>query len=113
MDAEVLEEFVKSGDPARRAQEIEIQIVSRLHKHRHDPRFIALGKRLEELKDRLQAGLLSSIQYLKLLLDLARDVVQAEKGVDPEAERNQAKAALTELFEETRTAETGAAFTNG
>jgi len=55
MDAEVLE-FVKSGDPARRAQEIEIQIVSRLHKHRHDPRFIALGKRLEELKGRAQPG---------------------------------------------------------
>ena len=50
--------------------------------------------------------MLTSLAYLKLLLDLARDVLQAEKGVDPEEERNQAKAALSELFEETRTADT-------
>jgi len=34
--------------------------------------------------------------------------VQAEKQVDPEEERNKAKAALTELFHETRTAQTPA-----
>ncbi len=111
MDAEVLAEIIASGDPRgadQKAREIEVQLVARLRRHRSDPRFVALGRRLEELKDRLQQGILNSVEYLKLLLDLARDVLQAEKGVDPEEERRQAKAALTELFQETRTAETPA-----
>ena len=60
---------------------------------------------MEELKKRLEAGLLNSLEYLKLLLDLARDVVRAEKNVDPEEERRTARTALTELFEETRSAD--------
>jgi type I restriction enzyme R subunit len=106
MDARVLEEFVTTGDPGAKAREIEVKLVARLRRHSGNPRFVALGRRLEELKNRLQQGLLNSVEYLKLLLDLARDVLQAEKGVDPEEERRQAKAALTELFEETRTGET-------
>ena len=111
MDAEVLAEIIASGDPRgadQKAREIEVKLVARLRRHRSDPRFVALGQRLEELKDRLQQGILNSVEYLKLLLDLARDVLQAEKGVDPEEERRQAKAALTEIFEETRTTETPA-----
>jgi type I restriction enzyme R subunit len=106
MDAEVLQEFVASGDPEHKAREVEIKIIARLRRHKSDPRFIALGQRLEELKDRLQQGLLTSLEYLKLLLDLAREVLQAEKGVDTEQERDRAKAALTELFEETRGVDT-------
>ncbi|MCI0397747.1 MAG: HsdR family type I site-specific deoxyribonuclease [Chloroflexi bacterium] len=106
MDAEFLEEVVKAPDPAAKAQEIEFKISRRLQKHRDDPRFVKLGQRLEELKERLEAGILNSVEYLKLLLDLARDIVRAEKNVDPEEERRTAKAALTELFEETRNHET-------
>jgi type I restriction enzyme R subunit len=38
-----------------------------------------------------------------MLLEIAREVVQAEKEIDPVEERRSAKAALTELFYETRT----------
>jgi type I restriction enzyme R subunit len=65
-----------------------------------------LARWLEDLKNRLQQGFLNSVEYLKPLLDLARDVLRTEKGIDPEEERNRAKAALTELFQETRTADT-------
>ena len=109
MDAEVLAEIIAAGGPegaAKKAKELEIQLIARLRRHRNEPRFIALGQRLEDLKNRLQQGILNSVQYLKLLLELAREVLQAEKGVDPEEERNRAKAALTELFQETRTADT-------
>jgi type I restriction enzyme R subunit len=105
MDAEFIEELVASAD-ANRAKEIEIKIVKRLQQHKHKAKFIKLGQRLEELKDRLQQGVLTSLEYLKLLLDLARDVLRAEKDVDPEEERRTAKAALTELFEETRNEKT-------
>jgi type I restriction enzyme R subunit len=109
MDAEVLAEIIAAGGPEgakKKAKELEIQLIARLRRHRNEPRFIALGQRLEDLKNRLQQGILNSVQYLKLLLELAREVLQAEKGVDPEEERNRAKAALTELFQETRTADT-------
>ena len=106
MDAEVLKEILATDDAARKAREVEAKIVTRLRRHQDDPRFVALGRRLEALKDRLQQGLLTSLQYLKLLLDLAQEVLQAEKGVDTEEERQRARAALTELFQETRPANT-------
>ena len=34
------------------------------------------------------------------MLELAKEVVEAEKEVDPEEERDRAKEALTELFKE-------------
>ena len=51
----------------------------------------------------MEEGLLSSIDYLKKLLEIAREVVLAEKEVDTVEEQQDAIAALTELFEETRT----------
>ena len=41
-----------------------------------------------------------SLQFLKELLTLAREVVEAEQRVDPGDEQARAKAALTELFAE-------------
>lgn len=43
-----------------------------------------------------------SLDFLKELLTLAREVVEAEKAVDPVDEQAKAKAALTELFTEVR-----------
>ena len=98
LDPEVLESLALSGDP-RKAKEIEIQIAERLKRHAQDPRFIALGQRLEDLKARFEQGLLTSIEFLKMLLEIAREVVEAEEQVDPVDERQQAKAALSELFQ--------------
>ena len=98
MDPEVLESLALSGDP-RKAKEIEIQIAERLRRHAHDPRFVALGQRLEDLKARFEQGLMTSIEFLKMLLEIAREVVEAEEQVDPVDERQQAKAALSELFQ--------------
>ena len=51
-------------------------------------------------------ALLLSLEYLKELADLAREAVQAEREVVPEQEQDLGKAALTELFEGTRNADT-------
>ena len=40
------------------------------------------------------------------MLELAKEVVEAEKGVDPVEERDRAKEAFTELFNEAKTANT-------
>ncbi|RMD97096.1 MAG: type I restriction endonuclease subunit R, partial [Bacteroidetes bacterium] len=105
MDAEVLEEFLQ-GNPEKKSKEVEIRIIARLRKHQGNPKFVALGERLEKLRERHEQGLLHSIDFLKELLTLAKEVLQAEKQVDPEDERANAKAALTELFSEVRNKET-------
>jgi type I restriction enzyme, R subunit len=71
-----------------------------------NPRYRKLSERLEKLKEQHEAGQLHSIAFLKALLDLARDLVTAEKEVPQEEEEDRGKAALTELFEEVRTSET-------
>jgi type I restriction enzyme R subunit len=67
-----------------------------------DPRYLALSERLEALKERHERGQLYSIEFLKSLLDLATDLVQAEKETPPEEDEDRGKAALTALFEEVR-----------
>ncbi len=102
LDAEVLDAVLGAPDPGRKSKEIEIKVVNRLRRHLHDPRFKALGERLEALRQKHEQGLLVSIEFLKSLLDLARDVVEAERTTPPATPEERGKAALTELFEEAR-----------
>ena len=81
---------------------IEIKIAKRLRKHAGNPVFIQLGERLESLRRRHEQGLLTSMEFLKQLLELAREVVRAENETPPEVEEDQGKAALTELFQEVK-----------
>ena len=48
-------------------------------------------------------GLITSIEYLKHLVTLAKDVVSLEKKIQTEEEKNKARSALTELFLEIKT----------
>jgi type I restriction enzyme R subunit len=102
MDAEVLEGILDTKDPEKKSKEVEIKIIARLRKHKDNPAFVALGERLEKLRERHEQGLLHSIDFLKQLLELAREVVEAEHEVEPEDEQAKAKAALTELFTEVK-----------
>lgn len=105
MDAAVLEELLE--DPDRNIVEVEIKISSRLRRHGNDPKFVALSERLENLRLKHEQGLLASLDFLKQLIDLAKDVVEAEKvAPPPEVHEDEARAALTELFEEVRNGET-------
>jgi len=106
MDAEVFQGLIDAADPETKSREIEIKLIARLTRHKDNPQFVALGERLEKLKERHEQGLLHSLDFLKELLTLARDVVQAEHRVDPADEQDRAKAALTELFSEVKTGET-------
>jgi type I restriction enzyme, R subunit len=106
MDAEVLEEILLTKEPDKKSKEIEIKLVARLRKHKDNPIFVALGERLEKLKERHEQGLLHSLDFLKELLTLAKETVEAEKGVDAEDEQEKAKSALTELFMEVKNEKT-------
>jgi len=69
-------------------------------------RFKALSERLEQLKQKHEQGLLLRVDFLKALLDLARDVVAAEQAAEPIREEALGKAALTELFQEVKNEKT-------
>jgi len=100
MDADLLAEILELQDP-RKSQELELKIINRLCKHKDIPRFIELGRRLEALKERHEQGLLVNLAFIKQLLEIAREVVEAEKEIEP-VEELDGKAALTELFNEVR-----------
>lgn len=106
LDADLLEAVIGTPDPEKKAKEIEIKVSSRLRKHLNDPRFRPLGERLEDLKQKHDQGLLTSVEFLKDLLDLARDVVYAERSEPVIEKEEKGKAALTELFEEARNTDT-------
>jgi type I restriction enzyme R subunit len=106
MDADVLEDLLHDPEPDKKAKEVELKILRRLRKHGGEKQFIELGERLEALRDRHEQGLLHSVEYLKALTELAKDVVHAEREVVPEEEHDLGKAALTELFESTKTPDT-------
>ena len=105
-DADVIEAILDSPDPKKKSKEVEIKLTARLRKHLGNPRFKALSERLEALRDRHQAGQVESVKFLKELLDLAREVVAAEKETPPEEDEDRGKAALTELFEQVKNSET-------
>ena len=106
LDAEVLEEILNDLEPEKRAGEVEIKLIARLRKHLGNPTFVALGERLERIKERHEQGYSTSLEFLKEILALARDVLEAEKQVDLEEERDRAKEALTELFNEAKSKNT-------
>ena len=106
LNANLLEAVQGVPDPKKKSKEIEIKLAHRLRKHLHDPLFKALAERLEDLKNRHEQGLLTSVELLKELLHLAKDVVATEQIAPPIEEEDRGKAALTELFEEASNSDT-------
>lgn len=102
MDAELIDQFIQNNDVKKVTKKVEIDLVARIRKHSDNPKFVKLGEKLEELRLRHEQGLVNSIEFLKMLLNLAREAVAAEKEVVPEEEIDKGKAALTELFEGVR-----------
>jgi type I restriction enzyme R subunit len=81
-------------------------LVAKIRKHSNDVKFVKLGEKLEHLREKHEQGLLTSIEFLKLLLELAREAAEAEKETVPEEEVDKGKAALTELFDGVRNSKT-------
>lgn len=102
LDAALIE-GLSVGDKNKKSKEIIDDINRRIKKHGEDSRFTALSERLEKLKEQAEAGLITSVTFIKDLVTLARDVVATEKEVQTEEEKNNAKNALTELFLEIKT----------
>lgn len=99
MDADLIDDFLeKQKDLKKATKKVEISLVAKILNHAQDPKFIRLGEKLEALREKHEQGLITSIEFLKLLLELAKEAARAEKDVVPEQEIDKGIAALTELF---------------
>lgn len=102
LDPEMVAGLEATRDPAK-MKKLELQVAARLRKHGDNPLFVALGERLEKLKERHEQGLIDSLEFLKNLLQIARETLEVENRVNPAEDRDRAKAALTELYKEVKT----------
>lgn len=107
LDEVMVASLMTSKDP-RAAKKIEKELIKRFKKYATKPKFIELSKRLEALRDKAEQGLISSIEFIKELCQIARETIQAEKQEENVEVRKTGKEALTELFLELRTADTPA-----
>ncbi len=106
LDADALDSILNDANPAKKAREVEIKLIARLRKHAGNPKFKELGERLEKIREKHEQGLLNSLEFLKAILEVAKETVEAEKHVEPEEEEDRALAALTELFNEVKSKQT-------
>ena len=107
LDETMVASLMASKDP-KAAKKIEKELIKRFKKYTNQPKFVELSKRLEALRDKAEQGLISSIEFIKELCQIARETIQAEKQEEHIEIRKTGKEALTELFLELRTDDTPA-----
>ena len=87
--------------------EVEKMLKIRLGEHAGDPKFKQFAEKLDELREKMVQNLISSIDFLKQLLAMAKELLEEEKKIQqPQDKRAQARAALTELFQSIKTKDT-------
>ena len=87
--------------------EVEKMLRLRLGEHTGNPTYKKFAEKLDELRERMEQNLISSIDFLKQLLEMAKELLEEEKKVEqPQDKRAQARAALTDLFQSIKTDET-------
>ncbi|WP_031102337.1 type I restriction endonuclease subunit R [Streptomyces sp. NRRL S-146] len=106
LDAQVIEDLMSGKKKGITPEEIERQITARIARHLNNPKFVELGKRLNQLREKYAGIQQSSLDFLRELLELARDAVAAEKEIAEIPREERGKTALTELFESLKTEQT-------
>jgi type I restriction enzyme, R subunit len=107
LDADVIENIFNNPDP-KKIKQLEKALAKRCKKHGDIPVFKSLSERLEILRNKAEQGLISSIQFVKELCEIAKETIQAEKDLEQELQEKTPQAALTALFLELKTNETPA-----
>jgi len=107
LDADVIEDIFNNPDP-KKTKQLEKILAKRFQKHADLPVFKSLSERLEELRNKAEQGLISSIEFVKELCKIAKETIQAEKDLEQELQEKTPQAALTELFLDLKTDKTPA-----
>lgn len=106
LDEELVEEVLKNQD-TKKVKEIEFKISARIKRNiNKNSKFRELAQKLEELKEKYEENFKTSLNFLKELLELAKEVLRAEKDTDLYEEVKTGKTALTELFNDIKSKKT-------
>ena len=108
VDGDVIDMVLEQAkDNPKKILEVEKMLRLRLGEHHGDPNYKVFAEKLDELRRHMEENLITSIDFLRGLLTLAKEVLEEEKNSNqPLDKREQAKAALTELFESIKTEDT-------
>lgn len=108
VDAEVIDSVMNDEKKIqKKIVEVEKMLKLRLGEHKNNPNFKKFAEKLDELRERMEQSLISSIDFLKQLLEMAHDILEEEKKVEqPQDKRAQARAALTDLFQSIKSEKT-------
>lgn len=107
LDADVIENLMNKNNP-KEAERVVKLLINRFRQNSGNLKFKELGERIEALRDKAEQGLISSLEFIKQLCELAKETLQAEREIITEKEQKAGKAALTELFLEMKTDKTPA-----
>ena len=108
VDADIIDSVLEDEKKVqKKIVEVEKMLRLRLGEHVGDPKYKRFAEKLDELREKMNQSMISSIDFLKQLLAMAKDLLEEEKKVDqPLDKRAQARAALTDLFQSIKTDET-------
>lgn len=108
VDADIIDSVLEDEKKIqKKIVEVEKMLRLRLGEHVGDPKYKRFAEKLDELREKMAQNMISSIDFLKQLLAMAKDLLEEEKKVDhPQDKRAQARAALTDLFQSIKTDET-------
>jgi len=107
LDADVIEDLFNNPNP-KNIKKLEKNLIKRFKKYGEHPKFKSLSERLQDLRDKAEQGLITSIEFVNRLCEIARETVKAEKELEIEIQEKSPIAALTDLFMELKTDETPA-----
>ena len=108
VDADIIDSVLEDEKKIqKKIVEVEKMLRLRLGEHVGDPKYKRFAEKLDELREKMAQNMISSIDFLKQLLAMAKDLLEEEKKVvQPQDKRAQARAALTDLFQSIKTDET-------
>lgn len=106
LDPNIIDACISEIETKKKIREVEDLLIPRLKKHSNVPKYKQLAEKVDQLREQMAQNLISSIEFLKELLKIATEVLNAEKETEPEDNRQKARAALTELFESIKSPET-------
>ncbi len=107
MNAELIEEL-QANPTSPKAKEFEIKLFTRVRKHTANPKFAELSHELEQLKHRAETNQITSLEFLKGIIDGSQRLIFLEKRELNQNPRNEKTAvnALTELFKDAKSENT-------
>lgn len=106
LDADTIDDYLSGRRSDIDPEEVVKAVTARIVRHRGNPKFVALGKRLNALREKYSDLQQANLDFLRELLELAKDTVAAENEIEELPPEEQGKAALTELFAAVKTEET-------